>query len=291
MLFRVNYDSVYQLVELQEHNCQALEPTVKRAWVREKIRTMIHDNPRLKPRQLQFEFLTQYDNNKKLIKNSLADVKRHAPETFKHLGSFLLSSPLTEKNEGTTTSLMSQDGVFMRAFLCLGICKDAFAHTTKVSGLDACHIKAMYGGALLVMTALDGNGQIFPVALGVAEGENSATWTWFLAHVKSALEIEDDRNGLFLSDREKGIDISLNAVFPRAAHSFCVVHIGKNVKTRFKTSLDGVSFKAACAGTQKAFRDAIEEMKAVNRAAGLHVEQIDLAKLLWRSFQPVDLGT
>ena len=53
MLFRGNFDGIYQLVELQEHNCQALEPTVKRAWVREKIMTMIHDNPRLRPRQLQ----------------------------------------------------------------------------------------------------------------------------------------------------------------------------------------------------------------------------------------------
>ena len=61
------------------------------------------------------------------------------------------------------------------------------------------------------MTALDGNGQIFPIALGVAESENTSTWTWFITLVKSALHIQDDGQGLvFLSDREKGIEAALD---------------------------------------------------------------------------------
>ena len=112
---------------------------------------------------------------------------------------------------------------FLRAFLYPGVCLDAFLNTTQISGLDACHIKARYGGSLLVMTALDGNGQLFPVALGVAESENTATWTWFNALVKTALHIQGGGEGLvFLSDREKGKEKSLNDVLPRAANSFSV---------------------------------------------------------------------
>lgn len=72
-------------------------------------------------------------------------------------------------NEGTTTGLMTDNGLFKRAFLLPGICRAAFPHTTKIIGLDACHVKASYGGVLLVMTFLDGNGSVFPGAVAVAE--------------------------------------------------------------------------------------------------------------------------
>ena len=97
--------------------------------------------------------------------------------------------------------------------------------------------------------------------------------------MKTALDIQNDGEGLvFLSDREKGIETALNDVLPRAAHSFCVFHIEKNVKSRYYTSLEGLIFKAARAGTEKAFNDAIEQMKAMNRAAGTYIEVIDKYK-------------
>ena len=133
---------------------------------------MILQNPRLKPNQIREEFSTVFGVtiNKKMVKNALADVKRTRPvdnQAFGYIQSFL--SCLAEANEGTTTSSMSENGIFLRAFLCPAICRNAFPHTTKINGLDACHIKAHYGNSLLVMTALDGNGQIFSLALGVAE--------------------------------------------------------------------------------------------------------------------------
>ena len=74
------------------------------------------------------------------------------------------------------------------------MCVRAFYHTPKIVGLNACHIKARYGGVLLVMTVLDGNGSIFPAALGVAESEKTATWTWFLRLVNDAFNIPDGGN-------------------------------------------------------------------------------------------------
>ena len=225
--------------------------------------------------------------DKKMVKNALADVKRTRPadnQAFGFISSFLCC--LAETNEGTTTSLMSENGVFQRAFLCPAICRNAFAHTAKISGLDACHIKAHYGGSLLVMTALDGNGQIFPIALGVAESENTATWTWFISLLKTALHIQDDGQGLvFLSDREKGIEAALDDVLPRAAHAYCVFHIEKNVKSRYYTKLGGLIFQAARAGTETTFEDTINRMKAMNKAAGAYVDGIDKNK--WaRAFFP-----
>ena len=52
---------------------------------------------------------------------------------------------LKKVNDGSTTDLRVVEGRFQRAFLALGICVKAFPHTTRVIGLDACHIKAVYG--------------------------------------------------------------------------------------------------------------------------------------------------
>ena len=156
------------------------------------------------------------------MKNAFLDVKKALVVDNR---GFALVSPflnaLAKMNEGTTSSLMSKEGLFQRAFLCPGICARAFEHTTNVVGLDACHIKARYGGVLLVMTVLDGNGQIFPVAVGIAESENTATWSWFLWLVQSALHINNGGEGLVcLSDREKGIENALHEVSP-AQHTAC----------------------------------------------------------------------
>ena len=164
-------------------------------------------------------------------------------------------------NDGSTTSLVAVEGRFQRAFLALGICVKAFAHTTRVIGLDACHIKAAYGGALLVMTILDGNGQVFPGALAVAESENVQTWRWFLSHVRTAFALDDGRGVVVLSDREKGIDIALVELLPSATHSFCVYHIMKNVKTRFHTSLNGLLFAAANAPTVDGFNQIMRQSR------------------------------
>ena len=192
---------------------------------------MILESPIIKPKQIPDDVLRRFNINvnKKTVKNALADVKRTGPEerqAFGFISSFL--SSLAERNKGTTTRVMSENGIFHRAFICPGVCRNAFLNTTKITGINACHIKARYGGSLPVMTALDGNGQIFPIALGVAESENTSTWTWFIALVKTALNRQDDGDGLvFLSDREKGFETSLRDVLPRAAHSFCVFHIEK----------------------------------------------------------------
>ena len=193
--------------------------------------------------------------------------------SFGRLRAYLES--LTALNPGTTTRLLETDGVFERAFMALGMCVDSFQHTTGVVGLDACHIKASYGGVLLVMTVLDGNGQVYPAAIGLAESENTQTWFWFLSLVSVAFHIGDGGRGLvFLSDREKGIDAAVSSLFPNAAHSFCVYHIQKNLKVNFHTTLDGLLFEAAHAVNVDSFNEALRKMKALHKAAYKYVKKI-----------------
>ena len=139
--------------------------------------------------------------------------------SFGIVHSFLQS--LANANPGTTFNFQSINGEFLRAFLCPSICVGAFHNSTKVIGLDACHIKARYGGVVLVLTVLDGNGSVFSAGIGIAESENEDTWKWFLLLVRNALHINDEGDGIVaMSDREKGIENALKDVLPRASHSF-----------------------------------------------------------------------
>ena len=146
------------------------------------------------------------------------------------------------------------------------MCVSAFSNSTGVLGLDACHLKTPHGGVLLVLTILDGNGQIIPGSLGIAESENVHTWKWFLSLVKTAFHIEDDRCGLvFLSDREKGLDDGLKELFPNAAHSFCVYHIEKNVKVRYKTTVEGLLFTAEKTPDKNVFETVLQHIDNIHR--------------------------
>ena len=57
------------------------------------------------------------------------------------------------------------------------------------------------------------------------------------------------------------------------------------MKSRYYTKLGGLIFQAAHAGTETAFEDTINQMKAMNKAAGAYVDGIDKNK--WaRAFFP-----
>ena len=53
-----------------------------------------------------------------------------------------------------------------------------------VSGLDGCFIKLTTGQQILAATGRDGNNNIFPVAFGVVDKEDTASWCWFLTQLK-----------------------------------------------------------------------------------------------------------
>ena len=124
--------------------------------------------------------------------------------SFGTVRSFLES--IEGANQGSTTDFEVRDGEFPREFLCPSVCVNGFYNSTKVIALDGCHIKAKYGGVLLVASVLDGNGSVFASAVGIAESENQDTWKWFLRLFTTALHIQDEGRGMVvLSEREKGI--------------------------------------------------------------------------------------
>ena len=288
MSFYQKNDGFFYIVEERGHTCSNLLPTIKKTWVCKKVREQIQERGKVTATEMKNWFREQFgvDVGVSMLRRAIRRVKQEEFEGDARFG--LLSSfmeRLSAANEGTKTSIVSHNGVFQRAFLALGMCVLAFTPSTRVLGLDACHIKASYGGVLLVMTILDGNGNVFPGALGIAESENTDTWTWFLTLVQSAFPIDRGEGAVFLSDREKGIEAAVRTIFPNANHSFCVYHIQKNVKAKFKTALDGLLFKAAKTPSVVEFANVMAQIKTLHGAAGAYIEEIDKTK--WaRAFFP-----
>ena len=71
---------------------------------------------------------------------------------------------------------------------------------------------------------------------------------------------------------EKGIHKSNGFTFQKLLHAFCVYHIWKNVKVKYKVTLDGLLFRAAEAPTPAEFAQAFEKMKTLHRKAWRNVK-------------------
>ena len=107
------------------------------------------------------------------------------------------------------------------------MCASAFGHSPKVLGIDGCNFRKQHRCLILVATAIDGNGNIFPVAIGTEEQECVDTCTWFLQRVRTALHIGNGNGVVVLGDMEKGIDNAVASLLPDASHGLCLFHIEK----------------------------------------------------------------
>ena len=71
---------------------------------------------------------------------------------------------------------------------------------------------------LLIAYGIDSNRNIVPLAWGLVPIENTQWWTWFLQYLQFCFPIIRARNHIFISDREKGIAISVPEVFLKAIY-------------------------------------------------------------------------
>lgn len=73
-----------------------------------------------------------------------------------------------------------------------------------MSGLDECFIKLNTIQQILAATGRDGNNDIYSIAFGVVEVEDTSNWCWFLTQAQEALggESEQFEYYTFTSDRQ-----------------------------------------------------------------------------------------
>uniref|UniRef100_A0A8R7TCW3 MULE transposase domain-containing protein n=1 Tax=Triticum urartu TaxID=4572 RepID=A0A8R7TCW3_TRIUA len=100
----------------------------------------------------------------------------------------------------------SKNSTFHGLFYCLNACKEGFLNGCRpFIGVDGCFIKLSTGQQILAATGRDGNNNIYPIAFGVVDKEDTNSWTWFLTQLKDALGGESGKFGYYtiISDRQK----------------------------------------------------------------------------------------
>ena len=72
-----------------------------------------------------------------------------------------------------------------------------------IISLDACHLKGAYGEQLLCAIGKDGNDNMFPIAIAVAEAKTRDSWEWFINILVEDIYVgsEGKRGWTIMSDR------------------------------------------------------------------------------------------
>nr|KAJ0187036.1 hypothetical protein LSAT_V11C900495010 [Lactuca sativa] len=79
-------------------------------------------------------------------------------------------------------------------------------------------MKGPFPGQVLTTVGLDSNNGIYPLAYAIVESENTVSWKWFLENLGDDLELASNSNYTFISDRQKGLQIAFDQLFPNAEH-------------------------------------------------------------------------
>ena len=127
-----------------------------------------------------------------------------------------VSSTISRANPGTLAEIHAiyDAGVghrFKYMFLALRASIDGFRHMRNVIIIDGAHLRGKYAGCLLTASAQNGNYQVFPIAVGIVDGENDNAWEWFLKMLLQFIPNED--NVVFISDRHSSIYKAISKVY------------------------------------------------------------------------------
>ena len=117
-----------------------------------------------------------------------------------------------------------------------GFMNESLLCVRPVVSPDAVHLKGMHKGTMYVASVMSGANNVYPIGFMLARGnEDGSTWTKFLTLLKEACPIlstqgfHDSVEGrhfpgafldyrhsfVFMSDRDKGLKLALESVFPR----------------------------------------------------------------------------
>ncbi|XP_050211913.1 uncharacterized protein LOC126662069 [Mercurialis annua] len=174
-------------------------------------------------------------------------------ESYKSLPTFLYM--LGTRNPGSSIDIqLRDDSTFLYVFTALKASITGWQYCKPIIVVDATFLKATFGGTLLVATAQDAAGKLFPLAFSAVDSENDDSWHYFFTKIKQAF---GTREGIcIVSDRHLSIESAIKRIYPEATHGVCMFHLLNNLKTNFKRNAKKLKepfFAAARAYTEVEF--------------------------------------
>ena len=129
---------------------------------------------------------------------------------------------LEQKNPGTITDIVTNvNNQLKYLFMAFGAYISRFHSSIRpVTAVDGTFLKSKYLGTLFVAMSKYGTNQISPLAFGIGDSENDASWEWFLTKLYEVIEHVDDL--MVVSDRHGGIEKTIRKLFPHASHMFAL---------------------------------------------------------------------
>ncbi|XP_050207784.1 uncharacterized protein LOC126657177 [Mercurialis annua] len=195
-------------------------------------------------------------------------------ESYKFLPTFLYMQATT--NPGTLIDIeVRDDDSFLYVFTALNASIKGWQHCSPVMIVDGTFLKAAYGGTLLVATAQDAAGKLFPLAFAIVDSENDKSWEYFFTQIRNAFGL---REGMcIVSDRHLSIDKAAEKIYPEATHCVCMFHLLNNIKVNFKRNAKKVKvpfFAAAKAYTENDFNYHMKELDELDERIRPYLEGI-----------------
>lgn len=195
-------------LDLRHHAPPAMNSNVIAAFF---APILLNEGAILRPKDMQHQLLreygieVEYQLTLSARNQAISMVYGDPNKSFQLLPSYLYM--VKKCNPDSIVDLETEsDDRFKYCFMAFGACVTAFRSCCRpVIVVDATHLKGKYKGVMFVAVTMDGNDQVFPLAVGIGDKENDSSWTWFFRRIHQAFGIPDQL--LFVSDQHRSIKI------------------------------------------------------------------------------------
>ncbi|CAN0892831.1 hypothetical protein LINGRAHAP2_LOCUS17797 [Linum grandiflorum] len=253
-------------------------------WVANSVEQRLRENPNCKPKEILEEIhrthgiTLSYKQAWRGKERIMASMRGSFEEGYRLLPQYC--EQIKRTNPGSIAAVYGSptDNCFQRLFISFQASIYGFLNGCRpLLGLDRTYLKSKYLGTLLLVTAFDGDGALFPLAFGVVDEENDDNWMWFLSELHTLLDMNAEimPRLTILSDREKGIVEAVEANFPTAFHGFCMLHLTGSFRKEFNNNmLYDLLWEAAQALTVIEFEAKIIEIEQISQDAAYWIRRI-----------------
>ena len=114
---------------------------------------------------------------------------------------------------------------FQRCFFYPTAMQTLWRESRRFLALDGTFLTRRFIQTLLLAMGIDANAEATIITWGVVEGENTASWTYFIDYLKLALPTFAHEPAIIILDRDKGLESGLGLQNTQVKHVHCCYHL------------------------------------------------------------------
>ena len=208
-------------------------------FLKDYHRASIIDDRTLTPAQIQsnerlrFNNTISYRQAHRLKQALLDEIDGQEADCFAQFPAYIERLKRSDPENQCLLTLDSGDNSFQAAAFAPAAMKKGFRWMRKFVALDTCYTRSKFRMMLMIAVGIDANNNVLPLSWALVPTENKYWWTWFCKFLKYCFPYMDIRGAVVISDREKGLSSSVQAVFENITPAHCCQHIADNVQTRY----------------------------------------------------------